>query len=182
MIVFDVAKKVLDTEKFPQHNIADLNSGISFIVLCSQEKHLRWKEISTHTHTHTHTRTHTHTHKDTQPAFICSKSAIDTTKQCVKSDLFKVNNKDNDVLLVSFLTVIFWHFTNWNRINKKSSKRVFFKTKIFWGKWREMHPVNMLNYVKLSIFFVTLKKHLYSLTFWSQNLEGFTMLLIYFSG
>ena len=41
MIVFDVAKKVLDTEKFPQHNIADLNSGISFIVLCSQETHLR---------------------------------------------------------------------------------------------------------------------------------------------
>ena len=41
MIVFDVAKKVLDTEKFPQHTIADLNSGISFIVLCSQEKHLR---------------------------------------------------------------------------------------------------------------------------------------------
>ena len=41
MIFFDVAKKVLDTEKFPQHTIADLNSGISFIVLCSQEKHLR---------------------------------------------------------------------------------------------------------------------------------------------
>ena len=41
MIVFDVAKKVLDTEKFPQHTIVDLNSGISFIVLCSQEKHLR---------------------------------------------------------------------------------------------------------------------------------------------
>ena len=55
MIVYDVATKELDTESFPQHTIADLNSGITFIVLFSQEKPLRWKEINTHTHTHTHT-------------------------------------------------------------------------------------------------------------------------------
>ena len=41
MIVYDVAAKVLGTEEFPQHNIAELNSGITFIVLFSQEKPLR---------------------------------------------------------------------------------------------------------------------------------------------
>ena len=33
MTVYDAATKVLGTDKFPQHNIADLNSGITFIVL-----------------------------------------------------------------------------------------------------------------------------------------------------
>ena len=33
----------------PQNIIADLNFGITFIVLFSQEKSLRWKEINTHT-------------------------------------------------------------------------------------------------------------------------------------
>ena len=41
---------VLDTESFPQRNIAGLISAITFIVLFSQEKPLRWKEINTHTH------------------------------------------------------------------------------------------------------------------------------------
>ena len=41
MIIYDVATKVLGTELFPQHSIADLNSGITFIVLLKQEKHLR---------------------------------------------------------------------------------------------------------------------------------------------
>ena len=41
MIAYDVATKVLDTEIFPQHTIADLISGITFIVLSSQEKPLR---------------------------------------------------------------------------------------------------------------------------------------------
>ena len=41
MIVYGVVKKVLDTELFPQHSIADLNSGIAIIVLLSQEKPLR---------------------------------------------------------------------------------------------------------------------------------------------
>ena len=53
MIVYDVARMVLDTESFPQHNIAGLISGITFIVLISHEKPLRRKEINTHTHTHT---------------------------------------------------------------------------------------------------------------------------------
>ena len=57
MIVYDVARMVLDTESFPQHNIAGLISGITFIVLISHEKPLRRKEINTHTHTHTHTHT-----------------------------------------------------------------------------------------------------------------------------
>ena len=59
MIVYDVAIKVLGTEEFPQHKIAQLNSSATFIVLFSQEKPLRWKEMNTHTRTHTHTHTHT---------------------------------------------------------------------------------------------------------------------------
>ena len=45
MTVYDVATKVLNTESFPQHSIAGLISGITFIVLFSQEKPLRWKKI-----------------------------------------------------------------------------------------------------------------------------------------
>ena len=41
MISYDVAKKVLDTEIFPQHNIAGLISGITFTVFFNQEKPLR---------------------------------------------------------------------------------------------------------------------------------------------
>ena len=40
MNVSDVETKVLDTEIFPQHTTADLNSGITLIVLFSQEKPL----------------------------------------------------------------------------------------------------------------------------------------------
>ena len=50
--------KVLDTEIFPQHTIAGLISGITF-VLFSQEKPLRLKETNTDTDTHTQTHTHT---------------------------------------------------------------------------------------------------------------------------
>ena len=39
MNVFDAETKILDTEIFPQHIIADLNSGITF-VLFSPEKPL----------------------------------------------------------------------------------------------------------------------------------------------
>ena len=52
MIFYDMATKVLDTESFPQHIIAGLMSGIIFILLFSQEKPLRLKEINTHTQTH----------------------------------------------------------------------------------------------------------------------------------
>ena len=37
MFVYDVATKVLDTEIFPQHTIADLISGITFVIFFSQE-------------------------------------------------------------------------------------------------------------------------------------------------
>ena len=70
MIVYDVATKVLDTESFPRHNIAGLISGITFIVLFSQEKPLLWKEMNTHTHKHTHTHTHTHTRKELEIAYV----------------------------------------------------------------------------------------------------------------
>ena len=62
MIVCDVETKVLDTEKFQEHTIADRNSDITFISLFSQKRPLRWKEINTHTHSHAYTHTHTHTH------------------------------------------------------------------------------------------------------------------------
>ena len=41
MIVYDVATKVFDTELFPQHTIAELLSGIKFIVLLIHEKPLQ---------------------------------------------------------------------------------------------------------------------------------------------
>ena len=41
MLVYDMATKVFGIELFPHHNIADLNCGITFIVLFSQEKPLR---------------------------------------------------------------------------------------------------------------------------------------------
>ena len=59
MVCYDVARKVLDTEAFPQHNIAGLIPDITFIILFSHEKPLRWKEIK-HTHTHTHTKNTKH--------------------------------------------------------------------------------------------------------------------------
>ena len=46
MIAFDAETKVFDIEVFSKHNIADLNSGITFI-LFSQEKPLGWKGINT---------------------------------------------------------------------------------------------------------------------------------------
>ena len=66
MFIFDTKMKALDTEIFPQHTIADL--GITFIILVSQEKSLKFNvKGNKHTHTHTHTphtraRAHTHTH------------------------------------------------------------------------------------------------------------------------
>ena len=36
MIFYDVATKALDTESFPQHNVAGLISAITFIVFFSQ--------------------------------------------------------------------------------------------------------------------------------------------------
>ena len=36
MIVYDVATKVLDTKLFPQHTIADLNSGIN--LFCGSQR------------------------------------------------------------------------------------------------------------------------------------------------
>ena len=55
MIVYDVVTKVPDTESFPQHSITGLISGITFIVLFSQNFTV---EGNKHTHTHAHTHTH----------------------------------------------------------------------------------------------------------------------------
>ena len=52
MIVLDTETKLLDTETFLQHIIIDLNSGITFVLLFSQEKPLM---VNGNKHTHTHT-------------------------------------------------------------------------------------------------------------------------------
>ena len=78
MIVYDVATKVLDTELFPQPNIAGLISGITFVVLQSGETftvehtHTHTQthtDARTHAHMHTHTHIHTHTHTHTHAVF-----------------------------------------------------------------------------------------------------------------
>ena len=68
MIAYDVATKLLDTESFPQHNIAGLISGITFIVLFSTTP-LSWKKTHTQTHTHAcmHPPTHPHPHPHPHP-------------------------------------------------------------------------------------------------------------------
>ena len=48
MIFYDMATKVVDTESFPQQNIAGDISGITFVLF--SQKPLQWKEINTHTH------------------------------------------------------------------------------------------------------------------------------------
>ena len=57
MIVFDVATKVLDTEIFPQHTVADLNLWHYIHCFVQSEKVFTMKENK-----HTHARTHAHTH------------------------------------------------------------------------------------------------------------------------
>ena len=79
MIVYDMVMNVLDTKWFPQHNIADLISGITFIVLFQSGEASTVegnKHINTHTHTYTHT--HTHTHTNTQSVW----SIIDNQHVC----------------------------------------------------------------------------------------------------
>ena len=54
MIVYDMVMNVLNTKQFPQHNIAGLISGITFIVLL-QSGETSMVEGNKHTHTHLHT-------------------------------------------------------------------------------------------------------------------------------
>ena len=49
MIVYDIVMNVLDTKSFPQHNIASLISGITFIVLF-QSGEASTVEENKHTH------------------------------------------------------------------------------------------------------------------------------------
>ena len=49
IVAFDVATMVLDTEKFPLHTIAELNSSITFI--CSVRRSFTVEE-NKHKHTH----------------------------------------------------------------------------------------------------------------------------------
>ena len=66
MIVFHAETKVLDTKIFPQHTIADLNSGIIYCFVWSGEAFTVKGNEHTHAHTHTHTRTHARTHAHTR--------------------------------------------------------------------------------------------------------------------
>ena len=66
MVVYDVATKVIDTEIFPQGNIAGLISGTFCVVQSGEVFMVKGnKHIHTRTHTHTHTHTHAHTHAHT---------------------------------------------------------------------------------------------------------------------
>ena len=75
VIAYDVVTKVLDSEIFPQHTIADLKlwhyiycfvqSGEAFTVKENAHTH-KHTHTNTHTRTHTHTYTCTHTHTYTQ--------------------------------------------------------------------------------------------------------------------
>ena len=62
MVVYDDATKVLDTEIFPQHTIADLNL---WHYRCFQSGEDFTVNRNKHTHTYTHTCTHAHKHKHT---------------------------------------------------------------------------------------------------------------------
>ena len=62
MIVYEVATEQLDAK----HTIADLNSGITFIVLF-QSGEAFTVEGNKHTQTHTHTHTHTRKHANEKP-------------------------------------------------------------------------------------------------------------------
>ena len=72
MIVYDVATKVLDTELFPQPNIAGLISGITFVVLQSGET-FTVEHTHTHTHTHTNMQCSANLHRKT---LLCSKNVV----------------------------------------------------------------------------------------------------------
>ena len=50
MIVYDVAMKIPETKQFPQHNIAGLISGITFVLFQSGEASM----VGGNKHTHTH--------------------------------------------------------------------------------------------------------------------------------
>ena len=52
IIVYDLATKVIDTEIFPQHNIAGLISGIAFIVFVQSGEAFT---VAGNKHTHTNT-------------------------------------------------------------------------------------------------------------------------------
>ena len=56
MISFDAKIKILDTEIFPQHTIADVNWAL-LLLFCSVRRSLYVERKYTHTHTHTHTHT-----------------------------------------------------------------------------------------------------------------------------
>ena len=51
MIVYDVATMLLGIEVFPQHNIADLSSGITLVILFLQPEEAFTVKENKHTHT-----------------------------------------------------------------------------------------------------------------------------------
>ena len=68
MIFYDMASKVVDTESFPQQNIAGDISGITFVLF--SQKPLQWKEINTHTHTSNKYEWITQSDQDTQQKLV----------------------------------------------------------------------------------------------------------------
>ena len=71
MIAFDTEIKVPDTEIFPKHAMADLNS------YCFTQSGEAFKvKGNTDTQTHRHTDTHTHTHTHTQGIKIIQAPSV----------------------------------------------------------------------------------------------------------
>ena len=68
MIFYDMATKVVDTESFPQQNIAGDISGITFVLF--SQKPLQWKEINTHTHASNKYEWITQSDQDTQQKLV----------------------------------------------------------------------------------------------------------------
>ena len=61
MNVLEADTNVLDIEKFSQHTITDLNSGISCYCFVQSGEVYTVKGNNTHIHTHAHKNTHTYT-------------------------------------------------------------------------------------------------------------------------
>ena len=68
MIFYDMATKVVDTESFPQQNIAGDISGITFVLF--SQKPLQQKEINTNTHTSNKYEWITQSDQDTQQKLV----------------------------------------------------------------------------------------------------------------
>ena len=89
MIVYDVGTKVLDTEIFPQHTMADLN--IWYYLLFVQSEEAFTVKGNKHTHTHIHTHTH-NTHKFSPVISLVTMKLKIQKNFCIVLETFKFHS------------------------------------------------------------------------------------------